>query len=71
MLTKQDELVLADIEPSWIIPTLGGKVVATDHPLAFVPDWYIRKWQVMEFFNPETTANRRIEIYKNTIRIFY
>ena len=64
MFTKQDDLVLADVEPSWIIPTLGGKVVATDHPLAFVPDWYIRKWQVMEFFNPETTAVRRIEIYK-------
>jgi hypothetical protein len=61
---KQDELVLADVEPSWIIPTLGGKVVATDHPLAFVPDWYIRKWQVMEFFNPATTTERRIEIYK-------
>jgi hypothetical protein len=62
--TKQDEIVLADVEPSWIIPTLGGKVVATDHPLAFVPDWYLRKWQVMEFFNPETKAERRIEIYK-------
>ena len=62
--TKQDDLVLADVEPSWIIPTLGGKVVATDHPLAFVSDWYLRKWQVMEFFNPETKAERRIEIYK-------
>lgn len=62
--TKQSDLILADVEPSWIIPTLGGKVVATDHPLAFVPDWYIRKWQVMEFFNPETNPKRRQEIFE-------
>lgn len=64
-LTKQDDLILAEVEPSWIIPTLGGKVVATDHPLAFVPTWYIRKWQVMEFFNAETNPTRREEIFKS------
>jgi len=62
--TKQNDLVLADIEPSWIIPTFGGKVIATDHPLAFVPNWYLRKWQVMEFFNPKTSHARREEIFE-------
>jgi hypothetical protein len=62
--TKQDDLIMADVERSWIIPTLGGKVVATDHPLAFFPEWYNRKLVITEFFNPETSANRRKEIFE-------
>lgn len=62
---KKDDQVLADIETSWIMPTFGVKVVATDHPLAFVPDWYNRKWQVMEFFNPMTSSTKRMEIFEN------
>lgn len=61
--TQQDDLIMADIERSWIIPTLGGKVVATDHPLAFVPNWYKRKLDLIEFFNPETSPMRREEIF--------
>jgi len=61
-ITEKDQ-ILANVEASWIIPSLGGKVVATDHPLAFVPDWYTRKWLVMEFFNSETSSKRRLEIF--------
>lgn len=61
--TQQGDLVLADVERSWIIPAIGGKVIATDHPLAFFPNWYNRKLQLIEFFNPETSPERREEIF--------
>jgi hypothetical protein len=50
---RQYDVVLADVETSWIIPSITGKVVGTDHPLAFVPDWYIRKWELIQFFSTE------------------
>ncbi len=51
--TNQYDLIFADVDSSWIIPTIAGKVVGTDHPLAFVPDWYLRKWELMQFYSEE------------------
>jgi hypothetical protein len=59
---NQEDLILADIEASWIIPTLSGKVVATKHPLAFVPDWFSRKTDVIDFFDINVDAARRIQL---------
>jgi hypothetical protein len=61
---RHDDLVLADLNSSWILPSLAGKVVATKHPLAFVPDWFLRKEDVVEFFDPKTTAQMRETILK-------
>ena len=51
--TDQYDLIFADVESSWIIPSIAGKVVGTDHPLAFVPGWYVRKWDLMQFYTVE------------------
>jgi hypothetical protein len=59
---QHDDVVLADIESSWILPSLAGKAVATQHPLAFVPDWFTRKEDVIEFFGAKTKAKKRAEI---------
>lgn len=61
---QHDDVVLADIESSWILPSLAGKAVATKHPLAFVPDWFLRKGDVIDFFDLKTTAQARAEILK-------
>jgi hypothetical protein len=61
---QRDDVVLADIESSWKLPTLAGKAVATQHPLAFVPDWFIRKEEVIEFFSANSTAQKRAAILK-------
>ena len=61
---QHDDVVLADIESSWILPTLAGKAVATQHPLAFVPDWFTRKEDVIEFFSAKTNAITRAAILK-------
>ncbi|MEI8403303.1 MAG: hypothetical protein WCG12_21070, partial [Alcaligenaceae bacterium] len=61
---QHDDVVLADIESSWILPSLAGKAVATKHPLAFVPEWFLRKGDVIDFFDPKTTAQTRAVILK-------
>jgi hypothetical protein len=61
---QHDDVVLADIDSSWKLPSLAGKAVATQHPLAFVPDWFIRKEEVIEFFSAKTTPQTRLAILK-------
>lgn len=62
---EPNAVVLADIDSSWILPTLSGKAVATKHPLAFVPDWYVRKEAVITFFKSDTSVeNRRAIVEK-------
>jgi hypothetical protein len=58
---KQSDVILANVELSWKIPALAGKVLATKHPLAFAPDWFPRKMQLLEFFDLKTTAAQRKE----------
>ncbi len=58
---NQSDIILANIEWSWKIPALAGKVVATKHPLAFAPDWFPRKIQLIEFFELKTTTAQRKE----------
>ena len=67
--TGQYEVVLADILTSWMVPTFGGKIVATEHPLAFVPDYDVRRHDVERFFNKESELAERQQIvqkYKAT-----
>jgi len=60
--TGQYEVVLADIADSWLVPTFGGKVVASAHPLAFVPDQDARRSDLARFFDGETGPGKRREI---------
>jgi len=60
--TGQYDVVLSDLQSSWIIPTFGGKVIAADHPLAFVPDHQDRQADLEHFFKPETTHPKRLQI---------
>ena len=60
----RDDIVLTDIDSSWLLPTLSGKAVATAHPLAFVSDWYQRKIDVIDFFSANTLQEKRIAIAK-------
>jgi hypothetical protein len=55
--TNQYDVVLSDINSSWIVPTFGGKVVAAGHPLAFVPDLDVRRSDLDHFFNKEAVLS--------------
>ena len=57
-----DDGVLSDLDTSWIIPALTGKVVASIHPLHWVPDAKQRTQDVLSFFLPATANMDRMAI---------
>ena len=62
--TGQYDVVLSDIQTSWYVPTFGGKVIAVDHPLAFVPDQDIRQSDLKRFFDGKATFREQQQIIK-------
>jgi len=62
--TEQYDVILSDILTSWPVPTFGGKIVATVHPLAFVRDHDARLRAVDMFPKNETSASERVEILR-------
>ncbi len=57
-------VVLSDINTSWIVPSIRGKVVGALHPQAFVPDQRQRFDDVNTFFEPTTSIQQQITIAK-------
>jgi hypothetical protein len=55
-------VVLSDINTSWIVPSIRGKVVGALHPQAFVPDQKQRFDDVTVFFEPATSIQQQISI---------
>ncbi|MDT7603274.1 MAG: hypothetical protein QOF61_1271 [Acidobacteriota bacterium] len=60
--TGQYEVVLSDLQTSWMVPTFGGKIVAMLHAAAFVPDQGVRRSDVDHFFSAEATPEDRQRI---------
>lgn len=46
-------MILSDPNSNWILPTFGGKVIAVQHPLAFIPDHQKRTEDVNRFFQAD------------------
>ncbi len=46
------------------MPTFGGKIVAAYHPLAFVPDQEIRKFDLDRFFKEQASFSERQRIIR-------
>ena len=59
--TKPDDVVLAPAGLNLYVPTFGGKVVAFDRPLAFVPDQTQRQEAVNRFFDLKDSQSDRIQ----------
>ncbi len=57
-------VVLSDINTSWIVPSIRGKVVGALHPQAFVSDQRQRFDDVNTFFEPTTGIQQQITIAK-------
>lgn len=57
-----NQLVLSDLQTSWLIPTFNGKVIAALHPQAFIPDALVRQQDINIFFNENTTNDERMVI---------
>ena len=61
-LIPQYDTVLSDFATTLIIPTFGGKLVASRFALAFVPDHDQRRKDVNDFFSPTSDYDRRFVI---------
>ncbi|MCA9054556.1 MAG: hypothetical protein KDA75_12005 [Planctomycetaceae bacterium] len=59
---QHDDVVLGDTQSSWVIPALGGRSIAADHPQAFIADHDERRRDVAMFLDPATPAEERQEI---------
>ena len=62
--TGQYDVVLSDLLTSWTVPALGGKVVAWQHPLAFVPDDEQRRRDVQRFLGDAATRGDRLAVIR-------
>lgn len=60
--THQDDVIITPLSTSLVVPTFGGKVVAFDRPMPFIPDEEQRRAAVQEFFDPQTTYEERWRI---------
>lgn len=63
---KPGDVVLSDIETSWLVPTFSGKVIAGLHAQAFVADHDMRVRDLIRFFDPQSDSVDRhaiIETY--------
>jgi hypothetical protein len=56
------DVVVTDLDTGWYVPAFAGKVVASRHPVAFVPDHDARLEDVRRFFRDSTDLAGRREI---------
>jgi hypothetical protein len=59
---QQYDVVLSDLSTSLAVPPFGGKVVAMNRPLHFVPDADARRRDVRSFFSGDASAEDRARI---------
>lgn len=59
---KPGELVLSDLETSWLVPTFGGKVIAGLHAQAFIGDHDKRIGDLNRFFDTRSDDGTRQSI---------
>ena len=57
-----DDVVLSDLGTSLSVPSHTGKIVASSHPLYWVPDHAARRADVARFFKQTTTKAQRLQI---------
>ena len=63
-IVDRNDLVISDLQTSWLIPTFGGRVIAAQHPLAFVPDQLERQKDLEIFFSAETSQEARLNVLR-------
>lgn len=62
--TGHDDLIIADLNSSWIIPAFSGKVIATMLPAPLVKDVVSRTNDMVSFFDLNASDEMRCKIIK-------
>lgn len=60
----QYDVILANSEDSWMIPSFGGKVIASQHPVHWVTDIYDRRNDLNSFFSNEVPLSGKLAVVK-------
>jgi hypothetical protein len=60
--TNQYDVILADLKTSWQIPTFGGKVIASLHPIHWIDDHLERRHDIQRFFSKEEKMTEKLAI---------
>lgn len=58
----QYDLVLTDLATGWYVPAFSGKVVASEHPVHWVPDMRQRRQDLERFFSAAATPIEQRQI---------
>ena len=61
---QSQDIILSDKESNWLIPTFGGKVISSVHPLYWVNDLQERRIDVDYFFKEKCPNATRLAIIK-------
>jgi hypothetical protein len=59
---EQYDVILSDLNTSWMIPTFGGKVIASLHPAHWIDDHMERRYKLNRFFSEELTLVEKMAI---------
>ena len=59
-----EEVVLTGLGTGWALPTFAGRVIATQHPLYWVPDHDERRRALQRFFAPGSSREERLEVIR-------
>jgi hypothetical protein len=57
-------IIFANMDVSWLLPSFGAKVIAADHPLAFVLDAEQRRQDTLHFFSDSASSSARIGLLR-------
>ena len=63
-MIHQDDVVIANLDNSYIIPSFGGKVIGIQLPVAFLDDIELRRQNINKFFSCESREGDRNEVIK-------
>lgn len=62
---KQYDVILSDLGTSWMIPTFGGKIIASKHPAHWLDDHQKRRDDINRFFSKDVLHSEKIMIIDN------
>lgn len=59
---KQYDVILSDLRTSWMIPTFGGKIIASQHIAYWINNHAKRKHDIERFFSNDVKLSEKISI---------
>lgn len=64
--TREQPLIIADLNTSWMLPAFNAKIWGTMHPIAFVPDFEHRQSDLKHFFSVDWSKTEKVKFLKTS-----